>query len=72
MWLLLGAILWIIIAFWPAMVAKRKGHSFWGFFLLSIVFFFLALILAYAVKDRTETAKDRADDRAVERALDSE
>ena len=70
MWYLLGVILWVIVAFWPAMVARRKGHSFILFFLLSLVFFFLALILAYAVKDRTKTARDIADDKAAEAAIE--
>jgi preprotein translocase subunit SecG len=47
------AILWVAVAFWPARVAGRKGHSFFGFFLLSILFFPLALILAYVAEDRT-------------------
>jgi hypothetical protein len=47
------AIVWIAIAFWPARVAARKGHSFIGFFLLSILFFPLSLLLAYMANDRT-------------------
>jgi hypothetical protein len=47
------AIIWIALAFWPARVAGRKGHSFFGYFVLSLIFFPLALILAYAVEDRT-------------------
>ena len=50
---IIGCIIWIAIAFWPARVAGRKGHSFLGYFLLSILFFPLAIILAYAVEDRT-------------------
>ncbi len=46
-------ILWVLIAFWPARVAGRKGHSFWGFFLFSVVFFPAAIITAYVIKDRT-------------------
>jgi hypothetical protein len=53
---LIGLVLWIFIAFWPARVAARKGHSFIGYFLLSLVFFPLALIMAYAVQDRTRPA----------------
>ena len=49
----LGLIIWIAIAFGPARVAGRKGHSFLGYFLLSLLFFPLALILAYVVQDRT-------------------
>jgi hypothetical protein len=51
-WLSL-AMIWIAIAFWPAKVASRKGHSFIGYFLLSLLFFPLALILAYMSTDRT-------------------
>ena len=48
----IGLIIWIALAFWPARVARRKGHSFLGYFILSIFFFPLALILAYVVADR--------------------
>ena len=56
MWIvggIIGAIIWIAIAFWPARVAGRKGHSFFGYFLLSLLFFPLSLIMAYCVHDRT-------------------
>jgi hypothetical protein len=45
--------IWIAIAFWPARVASRKGHSFFLYFLFSLVFFPAALIVAYMVGDRT-------------------
>ena len=45
-------IIWILIAFWPARVAARKGHSFILFFLFSLAFFPAALIVAFMVKDR--------------------
>jgi hypothetical protein len=35
---IIGLIIWIAIAFWPARVAGRKGHSFIGYFLLSLLF----------------------------------
>ena len=44
---------WVAIAFWPARVAGRKGHSFFLYFLFSLVFFPAALIVAYVVPDRT-------------------
>jgi len=47
------AIIWISLAFWPARVAGRKGHSFLGYFIFSLFFFPLALIVAYVVQDRT-------------------
>ena len=46
------AIIWISLAFWPARVAGRKGHSFFGYFVFSLVFFPLALLVAYMVEDR--------------------
>jgi len=49
---IVGLLIWIAIAFWPARVARRKGHSFVGYFILSLFFFPLALIMAYMVKDR--------------------
>lgn len=30
--LILWAVIWVAIAFWPARVAGKKGHSFLGFF----------------------------------------
>ena len=50
---IIGLIIWIAMAFWPARVAGRKGHSFIGYFILSLFFFPLALIMAYVVHDRT-------------------
>jgi hypothetical protein len=51
---IIGFIIWIAIAFWPARVAARKGHSFLGYFVLSLFFFPLALIMAYVVADRRQ------------------
>ena len=50
------AVIWVAVAFWPARVADRKGHSFLGYFIFSLVFFPAALIAAYMVQDRTATA----------------
>ena len=55
-WTTLAIIVWIAIAFWPARVAARKGHSFIGYFIFSLVFFPAALIVAYMVSDRTAAA----------------
>jgi len=51
-WILI-VVVWVALAFWPARVAGRKGHSFLLYFLFSLVFFPLALLTAYLVKDRT-------------------
>jgi uncharacterized membrane protein SirB2 len=53
---ILGLVIWIALAFWPARVAGRKGHSFFGYFLLSLLFFPLALVMAYVVNDRRVAA----------------
>ena len=49
-------IIWILIAFWPARVARRKGHSFVLYFIFSLFFFPLALLTAYLVRDRRAPA----------------
>jgi hypothetical protein len=56
LWWTLIAIAWIAIAFWPARVAGRKGHSSVGYFVFSLFFFPAALIVAYVVHDRTRVA----------------
>ena len=53
-WIVIVAI-WIALAFWPARVAGRKGHSFVGYFIFSLFMFPLALIVAYMLGDRTAT-----------------
>jgi hypothetical protein len=53
---ILFIIIWVAIAFWPARVAARKGHSFFGYFLFSLVFFPAALIVAYMVSDKRAAA----------------
>jgi len=53
---IVGLIIWVAIAFWPARVAARKGHSFLGYFLFSLFFFPAALIVAYMVPNRTVLA----------------
>ena len=53
LWWTLLVIIWLAIAFWPARVAARKGHSFFGYFVFSLVFFPAALIVAYMVQDRS-------------------
>jgi hypothetical protein len=49
-------VIWIALAFWPARVARRKGHSFIGYFIFSLFFFPLALLTAYLVRDRYQPA----------------
>ena len=56
LWWILIAAVWIAIAFWPARVAGRKGHSFFGYFVFSLFFFPAAIIVAYLVEDRSHLA----------------
>jgi hypothetical protein len=56
LWMFIAVVIWVAIAFWPARVAARKGHSFFGYFLFSLIFFPAALIAAYMVSDRTALA----------------
>jgi hypothetical protein len=49
-------VIWVALAFWPARVAGRKGHSFLGYFILSLFFFPFALVAAYVVHDRAAPA----------------
>ncbi len=52
LWWMLCVFIWVVIAFWPARVAGRKGHSFIGYFIFSLFFFPAALIVAYLVPPR--------------------
>ena len=53
------AVIWVLLAFWPARVAGRKGHSFLGFFIFSLFLWPAALIVAYVVEDRTVVVQNR-------------
>ena len=59
-WMLIILIVWIAIAFWPARVAGRKGHSFLGYFIFSLFFFPLALLVAYLSNDKTKHSTSHA------------
>jgi len=67
---LLGVFLWIMVALWPAMLAKRKGYSFILFFILSIfISFVITLIIVLFLKDKNATPMSKKDDAAVAHAL---
>ncbi|HSW84984.1 MAG TPA: hypothetical protein VLF79_00005 [Candidatus Saccharimonadales bacterium] len=71
--IVLGVALWIILAFWPSVIARRKGYSFILFLIIAILIsWLLALIIVLFLKDKNETAKSRADDRAAEAELEKE
>jgi hypothetical protein len=51
---IIGILILVGLAFWPARVARRKGHSWLLFFVFSLFLFFPALIVAYLVRDRRD------------------
>ena len=60
-WLTFLIFLWIIIAFWPASIAKQKGHSFLGWFILSLFFWWITLFIAiFFLEDKNKTANHQS------------
>jgi hypothetical protein len=53
---IIGVLILLALAFWPARVASRKGHSWLLFFIFSLFFFFPALIVAYIMPYRRRLA----------------
>ena len=49
-------LIWVALAFWPARVARRKGHSFFWYFIFSLICFPLALLVAYLSSDHRRVA----------------
>jgi ABC-type Mn2+/Zn2+ transport system permease subunit len=62
---IVGFIILVALAFWPARVARRKGHSWLLFFVLSLFLFFPALIVAYLMPNRRR--RERREQRREER-----
>jgi hypothetical protein len=52
-WTALAIFLWLFIAFWPASIASKKGHSFWLFFILSLFFWWITFFVAIFMKDQS-------------------
>jgi hypothetical protein len=54
---LIGFIIFLALAFWPARVAAAKGHSFFLWFLISIPFWWITLFVVYfGLSDTTHSA----------------
>jgi membrane protein implicated in regulation of membrane protease activity len=66
---ILALIILVALAFWPARVARRKGHSWLLFFIFSLFLFFPALIVAYVMPNRRrrERREERREERQGER-----
>ena len=54
LWDLLGFIIFVLIAFWPARIAASKGRSFILWWLISIPFWWITLFVTLAMKDDTK------------------
>ena len=55
--LTIGVVVWITMAFLPAVVTSRKGYNFWIFLIASwFVSFVVTLIVAVALHDKTRRA----------------
>jgi hypothetical protein len=51
-WFMFLAAIWIAIALIPASIARSKGHSFWGWFFVSIFFWWITLFITLFMHDR--------------------
>ena len=50
---------WVAVAFWSARTAARKGYSFRGYLILSLLFWPAALVVAFSLQDGTTVAPHR-------------
>jgi len=50
-WLMMIVLLWLAIALIPANIARSKGHSFWGWFFVSIFFWWITLFVTLFMGD---------------------
>ena len=70
--LLLGIVLWVLLAFAPAFIAHKKGYSFLLFMIIALFISFLlalAIVLLLPNKNRTISKSDEA---AVDKVLEEE
>jgi hypothetical protein len=53
LWITLLVAVWIGLAILPATIARSKGHSFWGWFFLSLFFWWITLFVVLFMHDNT-------------------
>lgn len=51
--LILFLVAWIAVAFLPASIARSKGHSFIGWFIVSLFFWWITLFITLFMPDRS-------------------
>jgi hypothetical protein len=59
---ILGIVIWVTIALWPAFRARNKGYSFLLFFLISLAFWWITLFVTFFLKDKTAVATAESDE----------
>lgn len=59
-WTVMFLVVWIVVAFFPANIARSKGRNFWLFFLLSIPFWWITLFWTLFMKDNSSHSKAAA------------
>lgn len=70
---ILGIIIWVVLAFWPAILARKKGYSFILFLLIAwLISWLVALIIVLFLKDKNVTDADREADKAVDKIKEQE
>jgi hypothetical protein len=52
-WFTFIVCVWIALALLPANIARSKGHSFWGWFFVSLFFWWITLFITLFMHDRT-------------------
>lgn len=71
--IILGIVLWVLLALWPAFIARRKGYSFVLFLIIALfISWLLALIIILIMKDKNTTKESIANNKAAEDALEKE
>lgn len=55
-YIILGLIIWVALAFWPAVIARRKGYSFALYFVVSLFFWWITLFVVLSLKDKPTAA----------------
>lgn len=59
---ILGVFLWIMLALWPAFIARKKGYSFLLFFIISLFFWWITLFVTLFLKDKVDHEKEFYED----------
>ena len=52
-WFIFLVFVWIALALLPANIARSKGHSFWGWFFVSLFFWWITLFITLFMHDKS-------------------